>query len=256
MSEFTVRQLRSFSAVMSGGYSARESREDHARCVELCEPLGLGPELLPSLWSAGPTTARCDLVQADRVCRAAAARAPPGSTFPRASWAGVSVASSAAASPRRAQLMRVPRASVGAAAGRAAGRWPLPNDPFVASPPTWRPTLWMTGDPERRATWPSARSTRAPAARVPLRPVQRRLPAQPPGDDPAPRGRRPRRARAAREMSDGRAARVRAVHRRRAHPRGPRPGPRRRPGRARRSPTATSRSGASCSPPRCGRRTS
>src|SRR5205807_6089240 len=52
--ELLVRQLRSFSAVMAGGYAASEAAEDHPRCVELCERLGLGPELAPSLirsWS-------------------------------------------------------------------------------------------------------------------------------------------------------------------------------------------------------------
>jgi class 3 adenylate cyclase/tetratricopeptide (TPR) repeat protein len=65
--ELEVRQLRSFSAVMAGGYSAPEAAEDHSRCVDLCEELGLGPELLPSLigsWSY--YTFRGNLDQADR----------------------------------------------------------------------------------------------------------------------------------------------------------------------------------------------
>ena len=54
--ELMVRELRSFSAVMAGGYAAPEAADDHGRCVELCEGFGLPPELLPSLIPATRST--------------------------------------------------------------------------------------------------------------------------------------------------------------------------------------------------------
>lgn len=47
--ELKARQLRSFGATMLTGYAAPETAQDHARCVEICEHLGLAPDLLPSL---------------------------------------------------------------------------------------------------------------------------------------------------------------------------------------------------------------
>jgi hypothetical protein len=66
VTEFTARQLRSFSAVAAGGFGAPEAHEDHARCVVLADLLGSGPELLPSL-QLGWTyyLSRGDLVNAD-----------------------------------------------------------------------------------------------------------------------------------------------------------------------------------------------
>ncbi|MEA2242135.1 MAG: hypothetical protein QOD24_1691 [Solirubrobacteraceae bacterium] len=67
--ELGARQLRSFSATVIGGYSAPETAQDHARCVELCEHLGLTPELLPSLvLSWAYYTFRGDLTESGRVC--------------------------------------------------------------------------------------------------------------------------------------------------------------------------------------------
>jgi class 3 adenylate cyclase/tetratricopeptide (TPR) repeat protein len=69
--ELHVRQLRSFSAVMAGGYAAPEAAEDHSRCVDLCEELGLALELLPALigsWSY--YTFRGNLDEADRATSA------------------------------------------------------------------------------------------------------------------------------------------------------------------------------------------
>ena len=88
VSELTVRQLRAFSAMMAGGYSTRESREDHARCVELCEELGLGPELVPSLMVAGRYYCSCDLARPSGCARrlerlAARARLPARELGPR-----------------------------------------------------------------------------------------------------------------------------------------------------------------------------
>ena len=67
--ELSARQLRSFSATMISGYSAPETAQDHARCVELCEHLGLAPELMPSLMlSCAYYTFRGDLAEASSVC--------------------------------------------------------------------------------------------------------------------------------------------------------------------------------------------
>jgi hypothetical protein len=69
LNELRARQLRSFSATMIGGYSAPATAQDQARCVELCEHLGLIPELMPSLivsWSY--YVFRGDTREAMRVC--------------------------------------------------------------------------------------------------------------------------------------------------------------------------------------------
>jgi class 3 adenylate cyclase len=147
VSEFTVRQLRSFSAVMSGGYSSPESREDHARCVELCEALGLGPELMPSLWFGWTYYCSCDLAQAERVCetleRVAAGMDVPARELGR----GVDAFFRGRLAEGCA-LMRAFLAHPWALNGRPPAGWPLPNDPFVSVSAHLAAALWLTGDPD------------------------------------------------------------------------------------------------------------
>src|SRR5262249_21186186 len=132
---------------MSGGYSSPESREDHARCVELCEALGLGPELLPSLWFGWTYYCSCDLAQAERVCdtleRAAAGMDVPARELGR----GVD-AFFRGRFAESCELMRAFLDHPWATTGRPPAGWPLPNDPFVSVSAHLTAALWLTGDPE------------------------------------------------------------------------------------------------------------
>lgn len=148
-SELMVRELRSFSAVMSGGYAAPEAAEDYSRCVELCELLGLGPELLPSLilsWSY--YTSRGHLVDADRVSdKVERALGNAGLSFPIAD-VGRGIVEFFRGRFRTAR--RLMEAFVDQPWAKSEGQppagWPLPNDPLAAVCAHLVPTLWISGE--------------------------------------------------------------------------------------------------------------
>lgn len=150
VTELTVRQLRTFSAVMAGGYSAPETAEDQARCVELCEQLGLSPELLPSLIvSLSYFSFRGDLVEAHRVCDTMCRVVDEvGARLPASEFARGVVSFCDGRFDDAEQHMRSfldhPWASP---PGTAPPQWPLPNDPFVAISSHLYVTRWLRGDP-------------------------------------------------------------------------------------------------------------
>lgn len=154
--ELMVRELRSFSAVMAGGYSAPEAAEDHPRCVELCEELGLRPELLPSLirgWSY--YAFRGSLAEADRLSDTMEhVVATNDLTFP---VAGIGKGVTCFFRGRFDEARRLMEGFVahpwGATEGLPPTEWPLPNDPLAAVCAHLVPTLWISG--ERRAAYAS-----------------------------------------------------------------------------------------------------
>ena len=149
VTELTVRQLRTFSAVMAGGYSAPETAEDQARCVELCEQMGLSPELLPSLVvSLSYFSFRGDLVDAHRVCDTMCRVVDEvGARLPASDFARGVVSFCDGRFDDAEQHMRSfvehPWASP---AGTPPPGWPLPNDPFVAISSHLYVTRWVRGD--------------------------------------------------------------------------------------------------------------
>ena len=194
--ELAVRQLRSFSAVMTGGYSAAEPAEDHARCVALCEALGPAPELEPSLllsWSY--YCSRGDLAAAERVCGA----------FDGALellCRGVTSFFQGRFGPARELMTAFLDTSWD-------GEWPLPNDPRVAVGAHLVPALWICGDTAAADAVGERALARTAELAVPGQAVQHRVPVQPARGRAAPRG-RPRGRRAARARSCWRSASVTA----------------------------------------------
>ena len=147
--ELAVRQLRSFSAVMAGGYAAPEAAEDHPRCVELCRILGLGPELIPSLIRSWSYYAfRGNLAEADDVNTAMEQRqGGPGPDFPFA-FAGRGIIEFFRG--RLGEARPLMEAFVAHPWGRTEARppdtWQLPNDPLACVAAHLVPTLWIGGD--------------------------------------------------------------------------------------------------------------
>lgn len=146
--ELTARELRSFSAVIAGGYAAPEAAEDHPRCVELCESLGLAPELLPGLIRSWSYYAfRGHLTEADQLCDTMQRVVDgAGLSFPAREMTGGVIAFFRGRFNEARQLMR---ACVEHPWLRTPGRpptdWPLPNDPLVAVLAHLVPTLWIGG---------------------------------------------------------------------------------------------------------------
>jgi tetratricopeptide (TPR) repeat protein len=152
--ELTVRELRSFSAVMARGYAAPEAAEDHHRCVELCEGFGLPPELLPSLIRSWSFYAfRGELADAERVCEAMEGVAQSGGlNFPAEAIGRGLIAFFRGQFGEARRLME---AFVGHPWGRTTDRpapeWPLPNDALAAVCGHLILILWICG--ERRAAY-------------------------------------------------------------------------------------------------------
>ncbi len=149
--ELTTRHMRSFSAIMAGGYSAPETAQDQARCVELCEQLGLTPEMLPSLIvSLSYYTFRGDLEEAERVCQTMREVVDEtGGRLP-ASEFGMGVVSFFSghldeASTLMETFLAHPWSSP---LGAPPSDWPLPNDPFAAISAHLLLARWLCGDPE------------------------------------------------------------------------------------------------------------
>jgi class 3 adenylate cyclase len=147
--ELTARQLRSFSAVMTGGYAAPETAQDHARCVELCEHLGLVPELLPSLilsWSF--YCSRGDLADAERVT-AAMERiiGESGLSSPATELArGVECFFRGRLEESHTLMASFVAHPWGQSTDGPPDGWPLPNDPVAAVLSHLIFTTWMRGD--------------------------------------------------------------------------------------------------------------
>lgn len=149
--ELLVRQLRSFSAVMASGYAAPAAAEDHGRCVALCEALGLGPELIPSLISSWSYYAfRGELDAADHVTDTMERGFETGRVnFPLA-FAGRGIVDFFRG--RFGEARRLMEAFVehpwGQTANRPRPSWPLPNDPLACVIAHLVPTLWIAGEQE------------------------------------------------------------------------------------------------------------
>lgn len=147
--ELTARQLRSFSAVLTGGYSAPETSEDHGRCVELCEHLGLTPELLPSLlvsWSY--YCAHGDLAETERVCTAIdRVIDDSGLALPASELARGLLSFFLGRFDEAHALMHafVSHPWAQWTEGPPEG-WPLPNDPLAAMTGHLVFTTWMRGE--------------------------------------------------------------------------------------------------------------
>jgi len=155
--ELMVRELRSFSAVMAGGYAAPEAADDHGRCVELCEGFGLPPELLPSLIRSHSFYAfRGELADAARV--AEAMRRVPEAGGPSFPADAVGEGLLAFFRGRFGESRRLYEAFVEDPWGRTEGRppaaWPLPNDALGAVCGHLVLILWICG--ERRAAFAMA----------------------------------------------------------------------------------------------------
>ncbi len=148
MGELTARQLRSFSAIITGGYSSAVTAEDHGRCVELCELLGLAPELLPSLivsWSY--YLSHGDVAEAERVCTTMERVIGSGLASPATAMTRGIVSFFRGRLDDAHALMRAflddPWAQT---PGTPPVGWPLPNDPFTAASGHLLVTAWMRGD--------------------------------------------------------------------------------------------------------------
>jgi class 3 adenylate cyclase len=151
LTELTVRQLRSFSAVMARGFSAPESHEDHARCVALCSALGGGPELLPSLvlgWTY--YCSQGDLVEADRVSDTIEqVVATADLDLPaREVFKGTTRSFQGRLHEARDLMEAALSHPWTSPSGRLPAEWPMPNDPAVAVSAHLLVTRWILGDPQ------------------------------------------------------------------------------------------------------------
>jgi class 3 adenylate cyclase len=147
-SELVVRDLRSFSAVMAGGYASPEAAEDHRSCVELCDQAGLLPDLLPSLmrsWSY--YMFRGELTEADRISdRIAAIDHGEVTGLIAGSGYGSTAFFRGRFIEARSTLEGFLHHPWASTEGRPPPEWPLPNDPLVAVTSLLVPTLWIAGD--------------------------------------------------------------------------------------------------------------
>jgi len=147
--ELTVREMRSFSAVMSGGYAAPEAAVDYPRCVELCEQLTTTPRIVPSLIRSWSYYAfRGDLVEADKVVDSLIRQSEELElTFPaRELGAGIAGFFRGDFGTARRQLTSFADSSWGATSERPPSEWPLPNDPVCAVTAHLIPVLWISDD--------------------------------------------------------------------------------------------------------------
>lgn len=154
--ELLIRGMRSFSAVMTGGYAAPEAAVDYSRSAQLCELLAGAPEIVPSLINSWSYYAmRGDLEQADAVtvalvreCALADNDFPALSTgtgmvdFFRGEFGG-----------SRRMLEAFANSGWGATSERPPPSWPLPNDPLVAVGAHLAMIRWVEGDPRAAEIW-------------------------------------------------------------------------------------------------------
>jgi class 3 adenylate cyclase/tetratricopeptide (TPR) repeat protein len=176
LGELSARQLRSFSATMIGGYSAPETAQDQARCVELCEHLALTPELMPSLivsWSY--YAFRGDLREAMRVCatiqRLTSERELPAEAIALArSILGVQCFFRGAfgeAGRIMGDFLRHPSWQSDEAPERG---WPLPHDPVAGVSAHLVVTMAMRGEVEQAIELADRAVRRAERLRFPFGP--------------------------------------------------------------------------------------
>ena len=172
--ELTVRELRSFSAVMAGGYAAPEAAEDYPRCVELSEKSRSAGEVLPYLlrsWSY--YTFRGNLREADRVSRAAGRKAVELGLQIQAQQMGDGAIAFFRGDFARAQReMEAFTAEPWAASAsdRPPPGWPLPHDPLTAAYAHLVPTVWIRGAPAEAEVWAHRALQRAAGLRFPYGP--------------------------------------------------------------------------------------
>jgi class 3 adenylate cyclase len=152
--ELMVRELRSFSAVMAGGYAAPEAAEDYPRCVQLCESLGLAPELLPSLirsWSYYAFSG--NLAEADSVCATMQRVVDSGGLGIPVEEMGQGVVGFFRG--HFGQARRMLEAFVAhpwaGPEGRPPAEWSLPNDPLTSVCAHLIPLLWIDGERQAAA---------------------------------------------------------------------------------------------------------
>ncbi|MBV8430082.1 MAG: hypothetical protein JO244_02895, partial [Solirubrobacterales bacterium] len=146
--ELSIRQLRSFSAVLASGYAAPEAAEDHPRCVELCERLGLGPELVPSLIASWAYYVYVgNLAEAEDV-NTKMATVTKDEDFP-VTFVGGGVLRffQGRYAEHRRQTEDFLAHPWSYSAERPPSTWPLPNDPLAATIAHLVPTLWILGEP-------------------------------------------------------------------------------------------------------------
>jgi tetratricopeptide (TPR) repeat protein len=133
--ELVIREMRSFSAVVTAGYAAPEAAEDHSRCLELCEGFGLPPELLPSLIRSHSFYGfRGELTDAARVAEAMRRVAATGGVdFPAAGIGEGLLAFFRGDFPAARRLYHsVVEHPWSRTVGRPPAEWPLPNDALGA----------------------------------------------------------------------------------------------------------------------------
>lgn len=154
--ELTTRELRSFSAVMAGGYAAPEAAEDYPACVELCQlsrpPEGIVPPLIRS-WSY--FAFRGDLAEADQVLGVLVKNvAEAGLSFPAEEMGQGVVGFFRGRFPdARRQLTGFVAQASGHPGDRPPEGWPLPNDPLVAVQAHLSATLWFTDEFDQALQW-------------------------------------------------------------------------------------------------------
>jgi tetratricopeptide (TPR) repeat protein len=165
--ELVIRELRSFSAVVTAGYAAREAAEDHGRCVELCEGFGLPPELLPSLIRSHSFYAfRGELTDAAHVAAAMTrVAATSGLDFPAEGIGDGLLAFFRGDFPTARRLYgAVIEHPWSRTKGRPPAEWPLPNDALGAVYGHLVLIHWISG--ERREAYAMAQRGLARAREV------------------------------------------------------------------------------------------
>jgi len=154
--ELRIRGMRSFSAVMTGGYAAPEAAADYHESVELCRALAGAPEIVPSLINSWSYYAmRGDLAQADVVAGAMIEESlDVGSGFPaKAVGKGINGFFRGRFDESRRLLESFVESDWGATAERPPPIWPLPNDPLVAIHAHLLLISWITGSQRGAQVW-------------------------------------------------------------------------------------------------------
>ena len=154
--ELTARELRSFSAVMAGGYAAPEAAEDYPVCVELCQLSGPPEAMIPSLIRSWSYFAfRGDLAEADHVLSALVENADEaGLSFPAEEMGrGIGGFFRGSFLDARRQLTRFVSRASGHPENRPPEFWPLPNDPLVAVQAHLSATSWFTDELDQALHW-------------------------------------------------------------------------------------------------------
>ena len=148
--ELLVRELRSFSAVLTGGYAAPEAAEDYPRCLELCETTITDADVLPYLVRSWSFYAfRGDLDRAESVYERASQRAAAAGIPNPAQHAceGIVKFLRGEFGPASEQLRMFVDDPWANTPGAPPPGWTLPNDPLAATYAHLGPALWILGRP-------------------------------------------------------------------------------------------------------------